>query len=114
MLADTLGSGSGIAPIKRLIIEKAGRNPFFMEEMAGDLFDRGVLLRGREIEVTQPISEIRVPASVQELLASRIDRLPPHAKGLSQVLSVIGLEFPVRLVERVVAPLAPISPDGRD
>ena len=65
MLADTLGSGSGIAPIKRLIIEKAGRNPFFMEEMAGDLFDRGVLLRGREIEVTQPISEIRVPASVK-------------------------------------------------
>ena len=46
MLASMLGRGSGIDPIKRLIIEKAACNPFFMEEMAGDLFDQGVLLRG--------------------------------------------------------------------
>lgn len=101
MLAAMLGSGSRIDPIKRLIIEKAACNPFFMEEMAGDLFDQGVLLRGRAIEVTQPVSQIRVPATVQELLASRIDRLPPHEKGLLQLLSVIGPEFPIRLAERV-------------
>jgi len=101
MLASMLGRGSGIDPIKRLIIEKAACNPFFMEEMAGDLFDQGVLLRGHEVEVTQPISEIRVPATVQELLASRIDRLPPPAKSVLQILSVIGRESPVRLAARV-------------
>src|SRR2546426_11285481 len=45
----------------------------------------------------QPLQSLQVPATVQAVLAARIDRLPPEAKHLLQIASVIGTEvsFPL-------------------
>ena len=45
---------------------------------------------------------MKVPPTVQGILAARIDRLPPEAKELLQTLAVIGTEFPLSLVCLIV------------
>ena len=91
----------GSAPLKRLIIEWTEGNPFFMEEMVQALFEQGVLARNGAVKLVKPLSEIRVPPTVQAILASRIDRLPAAEKELLQTLAVLGREFPLGLIKRV-------------
>src|SRR3984893_5113711 len=103
MLNSLLGDGADLAALKRLITEKTQGNPFFMEEMVQNLFEEGTLARNGEIKLTRPLSGIRIPTTVQAMLAARIDRLPPQEKDLLQTLAVIGREFPLLLVARLLS-----------
>jgi predicted ATPase len=47
------------------------------------------------------MNTVKVPATVQAVLAARIDRLPAGEKELLQALAVLGREFPLELVRRV-------------
>ncbi len=103
MLSALIGDGTAMAPLKRVIIEKTEGNPFFMEETVQVLLDDGALLReGIAVKLTRPISELKIPPTVQGILAARIDRLPADAKDLLQTLGVIGREFPLSLIRAVV------------
>src|SRR5215475_2118578 len=88
-------------PLKRLIMERTEGNPFFMEEMVQALFEQGALARNGTFKLAKPLSDIRVPPTVQAILASRIDRLPATEKELLQTLAVLGRELPLGLVKRV-------------
>ena len=101
MLAALLGDGAELEPLKRLIIEKTEGNPFFMEEMVQALFEEGALVRNGAVKLTKPLSELKIPPTVQGILASRIDRLPADEKDLLQTLAVIGKEFPLGLIRQV-------------
>ena len=101
MLKALLDDGRDLAPLKRLIIEKTDGNPFFMEEIVQALFEQGALVRNGSIKLAKSLSTIQIPSTVQAVLASRIDRLPPKQKDLLQTLAVIGKEFPFRLVREV-------------
>jgi class 3 adenylate cyclase len=101
MLAARLGQGTDLVPLKRLIIDKTEGNPLFIEEIVEALFEEGGLVRNGEIKVARSLSGIQIPATVQAVLASRIDRLPGDDKDLLQTLAVIGNEFPLRLVGKV-------------
>ncbi|NJL26430.1 MAG: hypothetical protein HC897_00455 [Thermoanaerobaculia bacterium] len=84
------------------IVEKAEGNPFFLEELA-----QSVLERGHEAETS-------VPDSIQGLIAARIDRLPPEHKRLLQSASVLGRSFPLALLEAIwdrPAPAVPLLED---
>ena len=102
MLQSLLGDSAELAPLKRLIIEKTEGNPFFMEETVEVLLDDGALVRDGIIKLVKPLAELKIPPTVQAILASRIDRLPPAEKDLLQTLAVIGREFALGLVRRVV------------
>ncbi len=91
----------GIEALKRLIIERTEGNPFFMEEMVLVLFEQNVLVRNGVIKLAKPLNEIRVPPTVQAILASRIDRLAAAQKELLQTLAVLGREFSSGLIKRV-------------
>jgi class 3 adenylate cyclase len=102
MLSALLGDGVEAAPLKRLIIERTEGNPFFMEETVQVLFDEGALIRdGSAMRLTRPLGELKIPPTVQGILASRIDRLPADAKELLQTLAVIGREFSLSLIRGV-------------
>ena len=101
MLQALLDDGRELAPLKRLIIEKTEGNPFFIEEIVQALFEQGALLRNGAIKLAKSLGAIQIPSTVQAVLASRIDRLPPDQKDLLQTLAVIGKEFPFRLVREV-------------
>jgi tetratricopeptide (TPR) repeat protein len=104
MLSALLGDGVEMAQLKRVIIEKTEGNPFFMEESAQVLLDEGALVRdGTTIRLTRQLSELKIPPTVQGILAARIDRLPQDDKDLLQTLAVIGREFPLSLIRSVVS-----------
>ena len=104
MLTALLGDGKDLMPLKRLIIERTEGNPFFMEEIVQVLFDEGALVRdGAAVRLTKPLNALKIPPTVQGILAARIDRLPADAKELLQTLAVIGREFPLSLIHAVVA-----------
>ncbi len=96
-----LGDDAQLDPLKRLIIEKTEGNPFFIEEMVQTLFEDGALVRNGTVSLVSPLSELKIPPTVQGILAARIDRLPPVEKELLQTMSVIGKEFPLNLVRAV-------------
>jgi class 3 adenylate cyclase len=103
MLSALLDGGADLALLKRLIIEKTEGNPFFMEETVQVLLDDGALARdGTALMLTRPLGELKIPPTVQAILAARIDRLPADAKDLLQTLAVIGREFPTSLIRAVV------------
>ncbi len=101
MLTALLGEGKDLAPLKRLIIERTESNPFFVEEIVQALFEDGVLRRNGAVKLAKPMNSVKVPATVQAVLASRIDRLSPEDKELLQTLAVLGREFPLGLVKQV-------------
>src|SRR5271154_656752 len=99
MLTALVGDGAEVRPLKRLIIERTQGNPFFMEETVQVLLDEGALVRdGVAVRLIKPLSELKIPPTVQAILAARIDRLPADEKDLLQTLAVIGKEFPLSLV----------------
>src|SRR5215467_14234881 len=82
MLSALLGDEKDLIPLKRLIIERTEGTPFFVEEMVLALFEESVLLRNGTVKLAKPMSAVKVPATVQAVLASRIDRLPAAEKEL--------------------------------
>ena len=102
MLSALLGDEPELESLKRLIVDRTEGNPFFVEETVQALFEQGVLARNGKIDLKQPLATIKIPSTVQALLASRIDRLPTNEKELLQTLSVMGREFTLALIRQVV------------
>jgi tetratricopeptide (TPR) repeat protein len=97
-----LGADPSLAPLKRLLIERTEGNPFFLEESVRTLVETGVLVGAPDASrLTQPIESLQVPATVQAILAARIDRLPPEEKRLLQTAAVIGTEAPLPLLQAI-------------
>ena len=102
MLSALLGGGPELSLLKRLIIERTQGTPFFMEEIVQTLFEEGVLQRDGTVKLAKPLQAVKVPATVQAILAARIDRLSAEEKELLQTLAVIGREFTLSVVRRVI------------
>jgi class 3 adenylate cyclase/tetratricopeptide (TPR) repeat protein len=103
LLDALLGGSQELSPLKSLIIDRTEGNPFFMEEIVQGLLEEGTLVCNGEIKLTQPLDAVRIPATVQAMLAARIDRLTPEHKALLQTLAVVGKDFTFGEVEAVLA-----------
>jgi predicted ATPase len=103
LLTALLEDAVELQPLKRLIVERTGGNPFFIEEMVQALFDEGALVRNGAVKVTRSLSQLRLPPTVQGILAARIDRLSAEQKELLQTLAVIGREAPLGLIRKMTA-----------
>jgi adenylate cyclase len=90
-----------LEPVKQLITQRTGGNPFFIEEMVRALFDDGSLLRNGAVKVVRSLSLLRLPPTVQGILAARIDRLSAEQKELLGMLAVIGRESPLSLPKNI-------------
>ncbi len=95
MLRDLVGEDPSLDGLADLIHERTAGNPFFIEEIVRELSENGSLEgeRGAQ-QLVRPVCDVSVPASVQTVLAARIDRLDPDAKRLLQAASVAGKEIP--------------------
>src|SRR4029450_11665953 len=77
-------------------------NPFFLEESVRTLVETGVLVgEPGAYRLAQALPTIQIPATVQAVLAARIDRLPPEEKRLLQTASVIGTEVPLPVLQTI-------------
>ncbi len=104
LVADLLGTDSSTGAIREIIADRAAGNPFFTEEIARDLADRGVLRGAPGAYVsTAEIGEVTVPATLQAAIAARIDRLGPAAKSTLFAAAVIGTRFSPELLTSLAA-----------
>jgi tetratricopeptide (TPR) repeat protein len=94
-----LGDDPSLAPLKPLLIARTEGNPFFLDESVRTLVETGVLSgEPGAYQLAQALPTIQVPATVQAVLAARIDRLPAEEKRLLQTAAVIGTEVPLPLL----------------
>ena len=102
LLHGLLGDHDRIDPLKSALIERTEGNPFFLEESVRILVETGVLAGDRgAYRLTKALPEIQVPATVQAILAARIDRLPPDEKRLLQSAAVVGKDVPSSLLAAI-------------
>jgi class 3 adenylate cyclase/tetratricopeptide (TPR) repeat protein len=95
-----LGDAPGLEALTPLLIARTAGNPFFLEESVRTLVETGVLVGERgAYRLAQALASLQVPATVQAVLAARIDRLPPEEKRLLQTAAVIGTEVPLPLLQ---------------
>ena len=88
--------------MKRVLIERTQGNPFFLEETVWTLVETQALLGERgTYRLAQALPSIQVPATVQAVLAARIDRLPPEEKRVLQTAAIIGTEVPWPLLRAI-------------
>ncbi|MBZ9850368.1 AAA family ATPase [Mesorhizobium sp. CA14] len=84
------------------ILERAGGNPLFVEEIVRGLIDRGVLVReGQRWRTAAGEIATGIPATIQAMLLARVDRLPPEVRRLAQEAAVIGPRFDATLLKAV-------------
>ena len=99
LLLALLGTDASVEPLKPVLIARTGGNPLFLEESVRMLVETSALTRERGgYRLARPLGSIEVPATVQAILASRIDRLAPEDKQLLQTASVVGKDVPFALL----------------
>ncbi|MGH7312993.1 MAG: ATP-binding protein, partial [Candidatus Rokuibacteriota bacterium] len=102
LLEVLLGTDAGLAPLTSLLTERAQGNPFFLEESVRALAETGALVGERgAYRLGKPVQVLQVPATVQAILAARIDRLTPEDKSLLQSASVVGTGVPLPVLQAV-------------
>lgn len=102
LLETLLGHAPALRPLKRLLVDRTDGNPFFLEESVRTLVEMRVLVGERgAYSLATPVEATQVPATVQAVLAARIDRLPTAVKQLLQSAAVIGKDVAVPLLEAV-------------
>ena len=80
--------------LRSRILESAGGNPFFLEEIVQRLVDeRASDDAGHERETASTIEDVDIPDTVQGVLAARMDLLPVFEKRVLQLASVVGRTF---------------------
>jgi class 3 adenylate cyclase len=104
LLADLLGPHPSVAGLGALLHQRTGGTPFFIEEVVRELAESGALEGERgSYRLAAPIADVQIPATVQAVLAARIDRLAEREKEVLQTASVIGKEFSERALREVSA-----------
>ncbi len=87
---------------KDRILARAEGNPFFLEEILRSLIDAGTLVfSGGVWDLAKGGTSLEVPATVQAVIASRLDRLEPEVREVLQTAAVIGRSFQVPLLEHL-------------
>ena len=101
-LAALLGNDPSLQSLKKLLIDRTEGNPFFLEESVRTLVETE-MFDGEPgaYRLVQELPAIHVPATVQAVLAARIDRLPQDEKRLLQTAAVIGTEVPLPLLQAI-------------
>jgi adenylate cyclase len=111
LVSELLGPDPSVGVLGQKIAERAAGNPFFAEEIVGEVAERGVLRGQRGAYVTMAeTDEVSVPGTLQATIAARIDRLEPKAKRTLSAAAVVGSRFGLDLLtvlggEPVVADL---------
>jgi class 3 adenylate cyclase/tetratricopeptide (TPR) repeat protein len=102
LLAALLGDADDLQALKRGLIARTEGNPLFVEESVRALVETGALVGERgAYRLASPLKTTQMPATVQAVLAARIDRLAPEDKRLLQSAAVIGKDVPYPLLQAI-------------
>ncbi|HEX4995106.1 MAG TPA: adenylate/guanylate cyclase domain-containing protein, partial [Methylomirabilota bacterium] len=112
LLAAWFGDSTHLFPehLRVLILERAGGNPLYLEEVVRALLAAGVLVRDGQVwRCTAEAATAQVPATLHGLLLARLDRLDAVERRVIQEAAVIGPHFPVSLLKAASAEPAAVD-----
>src|SRR5262249_55515202 len=99
LLDALLGTDAALAPLKRLLIERTGGNPLYLEESVRDLVETAALAGERgAYQLSRHVEQLTIPATLNAILAARSARLDPEAKRVLQTAAVIGKDVAMPLL----------------
>jgi class 3 adenylate cyclase/tetratricopeptide (TPR) repeat protein len=103
LLAGSVLGGVTLSPeLEGYVSERAGGNPFFVEELLHALQETGgIVERNGQMQLV-PAAAQRLPTTLTEILLARLDRLEGQVRTVAQVGSVIGRTFAVKLLAEVI------------
>jgi class 3 adenylate cyclase/tetratricopeptide (TPR) repeat protein len=97
-----LEEGAVAPELRQLILNRSAGNPLFMEEFTHALVENGsIQKRDNQYFLTGNPEAIKVPDTIQGIIASRLDRLEDNLKRTMQVASVIGRDFAFKILQTI-------------
>jgi predicted ATPase/DNA-binding SARP family transcriptional activator/regulation of enolase protein 1 (concanavalin A-like superfamily) len=100
-------------PLRANILRHAEGNPFYVEEILRALIDAELIARDDtgHWRATCAIGAIPIPDTLLGVLSARIDRLEAGTRRVLRLTSVIGREFPLRVLAEIVREDDPCPPE---
>src|SRR5262249_27144866 len=96
--------------LQALVVRRTEGNPFFVEEVLRSLRESDALRReGDRLMLAGDLDTLVVPATIEDVIRARTQRLGDAARQGLEAASVIGREFARRLVDHVTG-----SPEGSE
>jgi class 3 adenylate cyclase/tetratricopeptide (TPR) repeat protein len=102
-LVQSILEGGEVAPdLKELIPNRTAGNPLFIEELTHALLENGsIQKKDHQYVLSREVSGIRVPDTIEGIIAGRMDRLEANLKRTMRVASVIGRDFAFRILSTI-------------
>jgi len=101
MVAGILSTDQPFPEIVRLVYEKTGGNPFFVEEVVKGLIESGAIFHGDRGWERKSIGEVRLPDSVRSVIQQRLRRLDAESLDVLRWAAIIGVQFNFDLLQKV-------------
>jgi predicted ATPase len=94
--------GKALPPaVVEQVVAKTDGVPLFVEELTKMVLESGLLQeREQRYELRGPLPPLAIPATLQDSLMARLDRLAT-VKALAQLAATLGREFPYDLLQAV-------------
>jgi class 3 adenylate cyclase len=117
LLGALLGEHPSLGELPERILERTEGNPFFIEELVRALVEEGALTSAASgpgpgdsagarmappYALVKPVRDIQIPATVQAVIAARVDRLGDRDKQVLQAAAVVGKTFERPILERIL------------
>ncbi|MFN3410528.1 MAG: tetratricopeptide repeat protein, partial [Exilispira sp.] len=87
--------------LKSFIFSKTLGNPFYIEQFCQYLIENNLIIR-TEQGYKLIDKNIDIPSSINLIIMARIDRLSQELKEAVQIASVIGVEFELQILDRLI------------
>jgi class 3 adenylate cyclase/tetratricopeptide (TPR) repeat protein len=91
------------AEVVDYIVDKADGVPLYVEELSKAILEADFVREEQDqYELTGPLSSVTIPATLQDLLMARLDRLP-SVREVAQIGSIFGREFAYEMIKAIAA-----------
>lgn len=111
LAAAVLGTSAVAPDVSRLVLERSGGNPYFLEQIVSTLIESSALIRRGGIWEFRPgVDASRIPETLQGVVQARIDRLPRPARAVLETAAVIGMQVPHAVLAAVLGGEDPAEP----
>ena len=98
----TLLSDSVSDALLRIIQEKTQGNPFFVQQLVAYFQEQALLERDQDGSLDAHRDQARPAATITAIVIARLDRLTSRVKEIVQTAAVLGREFAVQVLSRML------------
>jgi class 3 adenylate cyclase/tetratricopeptide (TPR) repeat protein len=105
LVKERTGAARVTEPVAALVRQRAEGNPLFIEQLTYAMRDAGqIVVDSGEVRVAPGVADLGTsitPDTVQRVITSRLDQLPPGEAMTAKVASVIGQRFALRTLTEI-------------